>query len=297
MGKTSLLNRVLTYAARQNYHVVLLDFQQANKIILTDLDKLVRWFCVSIAIQLNLPPNLDDYWDENIGTKASSSVYLQSYVLKQIQNPIVIALEEVSTIFEDIAVTQDFFTLLRCWHEKAKVNPSWAKIRLVMMQSTDAYIPLSINQSPLNVGQGINLPPFSLEEVETLVRHHQLSLNSQEIGQLMQLLEGHPYLIRLSLYYLSQGKITLRELLETAATDRGIYSDHLHRLLWKLHQDQDLASAFRRVLLSPSPVQLEHQQGSKLKSLGLVTVNNEQYTLLCNLYRLYFSDRLIYLAH
>lgn len=291
-GKTSLLNRILAYAAAQNYHTVLLDFQQLDKSILSNLEVLLRWFCLSIARQLNLSPNLDEYWDEDIGVKASSTVYLQSYLLSVIENPIVIALEEVSEIFDHIALTQDFFTLLRSWHEKSKVNSTWAKMRLVMVQSTDTYIPININQSPLNVGLGINLPGFSVEEVQVLVKKHQLRLTPTQIGQLMELLEGHPYLIRLTLYHLSQRKITFTRLLETATTDVGIYSDHLHTLLWKLQQEQDLAKAFRQVLFSSSPVQLDYHQGFKLKYLGLVSLDNEQYTVSCNLYRLYFQERL-----
>ncbi|ACK71479.1 toll-interleukin receptor [Gloeothece citriformis PCC 7424] len=293
MGKTSLLNRILSYAVKQNYHTVLLDFQHTDKQILTNLDQLVHWFCLAIAKQLNLPPNLEEYWNEDFGIKASSSIYLEDYILRTIKEPIVIAIEEISAIFEEIGVTQDFLSLLRCWHEKAKVNPLWAKLRLVLVQSTDAYIPLNINQSPLNVGLGIHLPSFSLEEVETLVRHDQLSLSPQEMNQLMKLLGGHPYLIQLSLYYLSQKKLTVSELLETPLTDSGIYNDHLYCLYWKLQQAPHLMPPFQQVLLSPSPVPLEHHLGCQLKSLGLVTVNNGQYSVSCELYQRYFSDRLI----
>ncbi len=51
-------------------------------------------------------------------------------------------------------------------HEQGKNNPDWQRLRLIIVHSKEVYIPLNINQSPFNVGLGIELPEFNLEQVK-----------------------------------------------------------------------------------------------------------------------------------
>lgn len=157
IGKTSLMNRILVRALQQDYKTAFLDFQQAEETVLNNLNKLLRWFCASLARQLKLEPKLNEYWDEDLGSKMSCTLYVQEYLLESMSNPIVLALEEVSILFENAQISQEFLTLLRSWYERAKIDLRWQKLRLVLVQSTEVYVPLNINQSPFNVGLGIEL--------------------------------------------------------------------------------------------------------------------------------------------
>ena len=77
MGKTSLLYRILAHGKTLGYQTVNLDLNLADTFILSDVNKFLRWLCKSVSVQLNLDPNLDDYWDEEIGSKLSCSLYFQ----------------------------------------------------------------------------------------------------------------------------------------------------------------------------------------------------------------------------
>jgi hypothetical protein len=292
MGKTSLMNRILVHALQQDYKTALLDFQQAEETVLDDLNKLLRWFCANLTRQLKLELKLDEYWDEDLGSKMSCTLYVQEHLLESISNPIVLALEEVSVLFEKAQVAQEFLTLLRSWYERAKFAPIWQKLRLVLVQSTEVYVPLDINQSPFNVGLGIELEPLTPKQIRDLAQRHGLMLNADQVAQLMQLVAGHPYLVRLTLYYLARQELTLEELVKTAATDTGIYSAHLHRHLWNLQQHPELTAAFNRVLSTTEPVELEQVQAFKLQTMGLVNRQGNRVTVSCDLYRQYFSDRI-----
>jgi hypothetical protein len=292
MGKTSLMNRILVHAHQQGYKTALLDFQQAEESVLNDLNKLLRWFCASLTRQLKLEPKLDEYWDEDLGSKMSCTLYVQEYLLESISNPLVLALEKVSLLFERATVAQEFLTLLRSWYERAKVDPIWQQLRLVLVQSTEVYIPLDINQSPFNVGLGIELEPFTPQQIQDLAQRHGLILSVDQLAQLMQLLAGHPYLIRLMLYQLARQELTLEELVRTATTDTGIYSDHLHRHLRNLQQHPELLAAFSRVLSTTESVELDQVQGFKLQRMGLVNLQGNRVRISCDLYRIYFSDRI-----
>ncbi len=292
MGKTSLMNRMLIRAEGQAYKTASIDFQQAEESTLGDLNKLLRWFCTNLTRQLRLAPKLDEYWDEDLGSKMSCTLYIRDYLLESIPSPIVLAFDEVSALFEKTNVAGEFLTLLRSWHESAKVDELWQKLRLVLVQSTEVYLPLDINQSPFNVGLGIELKPLTPEQVRELAARHQLTISPDGLAQLMALVAGHPYLIRLTLYHLARGELSLNEILETAATETGIYRDHLHRHLWNLKQHPELAAAFNQVLQATEPIELEQVQGFKLYSMGLIDLQGNQVDVSCQLYRQYFRDRI-----
>ena len=217
MGKTSLMNRVLNYAQKNNYQTALIHFQQAELSTLTDLNKCLRWFCANLTRQLKLESKVNDYWDEEIGSKMSCNLYLQECILEEIDNPIVLALEEVNEIIEHPYIAKEFLSLLRFWHEKTKTDAIWQHLRLVMVHSTEIYIPLDINQSPLNVSLRVELEPFTLEQVMDLVQRHGLNFDVEKIDKLINLVAGHPYLVRLALYNIAKGEISFEQLVENAS--------------------------------------------------------------------------------
>ena len=157
MGKTSLMHRILTHVKQTEVHTVQIGLQRADSQVFTSLEKFLRWFCANVSRQLNLEIRLDDYWDEDIGSKVSCTLYLQEYLLEKIDAPVVLALDEVNRIFEYPEISRDFLPLLRSWYEDASELEIWQKLRLVVVHATEAYIPLDINQSPFNVGLPIRL--------------------------------------------------------------------------------------------------------------------------------------------
>lgn len=292
IGKTSLLNRVLAYAAQQNYQIVRMNLRKAEKTVFTNLNRFLRWFCLNVSRQLNLEPKLDDYWDEEIGSKVSCTGYFQAYLLDQLDTNLVISLDEIDTVFNYPDIAEDFLALLREWHEEAMIDESWRKLRLVIAHSTEVYISLNIHQSPFNVGLPLRLPPFNQQQVQTLVQVHGLTGKVEETQRLTVMVEGHPYLIRLALYHLARQDLTLGQLLQDAPTQAGIYSDYLRRCLGQLKQQPELAAALKQVVTNQSSVQLESVAVYQLDSMGLVHLKGDRVTPSCELYRQYFSTNL-----
>ncbi len=291
MGKTSLLLRILDYAQHQGYRTVSLNLEQVDQSILKDSDKFLRWLCTNIAHQLQLQARLDEYWDEDLGSKISSTLYLQGYLLEQIDTPLVLALDEVNQIFEHSPVAKDFLPLLRSWYEEGKRLDIWKKLRLIVVHSTEIYVPLQLNQSPFNVGLPVQLNHFSLDEVEQLAQRYEIEwVDASEARQLMDLVGGHPALVHTALYHLSHGEINLSQLLETAPTTTGIYSHHLQRHRVTLEKEPELASALHTVMNATEPVELELNAAYKLNSMGLIKQLGNKAITGCELYRQYFKN-------
>ncbi|AFY58668.1 hypothetical protein Riv7116_6326 [Rivularia sp. PCC 7116] len=293
MGKSSLLHRIIAHTQTNNYQTVYIDFQEADNIIFTSLDKFLRWLCANVTRQLRLPPKLDDYWDEDMGSKVSCKIYFEAYLLSQIDSPIVLALNEVNQIFEYPTIARDFLPMLRFWYEIAQQIETWQKLRMIVAHTTESYVPLHINQSPFNVGLAIALPYFTLEQVQDLAQRY--GLNWEDITytqQLMEMVGGHPYLINLALYYLCQEEMTLPELLQKSTTQTGIYSNHLRSHLLTLRQEPELSSALDKIINSDSSVEIDAIIAYKLESMGLIQLDGNLSRPSCKLYRLYFQENL-----
>lgn len=232
---------------------------------------------------------LEEYWDEDLGSKISCTSYIEDYLLESIDTPIVLALDEVSQIFEYPQLAKDFFPLLRSWYEEAKTLPIWQKLRLIVVHSTEIYVPLQLNQSPFNVGLPVQLTHFSLDEVQQLAQRYGLDwADGSEARQLMDMVWGHPALVHIAIYHLSRGEITLSQLLETAPTATGIYSHHLQRHWATLEKQPELAQALNTVLNAAEPVPLDPILAYKLSSVGLIKPSGNKALAGCELYRLRF---------
>jgi hypothetical protein len=257
---------------------------------LSDLNQFLRWLCANVARQLKLEPRLEEYWDEDLGSKISCTSYFQDYLLESIATPLVLALDEVSQVFEHPQVAKDFLPLLRSWYEEAKTLPIWQKLRLIVVHSTEIYVPLELNQSPFNVGLPIQLNTFSQEEVQQLAQRYGLDWSDgEETRQLMDMVGGHPALVQIALYHLSRGEVTLAELLETAPTATGVYNHHLQRHWVILQEQPELVYALQTVLSSTEPFTIELITAYKLSSMGLVKLNGNRANLSCQLYRRSFE--------
>jgi hypothetical protein len=288
MGKTSLIARILDYGSSQNYHTVRLSLHHAGTEVFASSSRFLRWFCSNVTQQLGLESRLNDYWDEDMGALINSTIYFQGYLLKELSNPIVLALDRVDQLFEYPEVASDFFVLLRSWYEETKDISVWQKLRVVMAHAVEVYIPLPTHRSPFNVGLAVELLSFNQEQVQDLALRHGLQLTQPELEQLMNLTGGFPYLIRLALYQSVRLKISVQTLLQDATRDTGIYQQHLQYQLWNLQQHPKLADAFQQVLTAP--IELEIEVAFKLKSLGLVHIIDSQATVSCELYREYFRN-------
>lgn len=294
MGKTSLMVRVLAYAQQQGWSTARLNLRMAGHPILQDLDQFLQWFCTSVTEELSLPNSFADYWQGSKLTPLPRCTdYLKRYVLTQLPANLVLGLDEVDQLFKYQDVAQDFFGMLRSWHEDGKEIPLLQKLHLILVHSREVYIPLSVDLSPFNVGTPVALSHFNQSGIEALIRRHYLDLSESDQEDLITLVGGHPYLLRMSLYLLARGWKTLAELLEEAPTDGDLFGDHLRRYLRYLRADQDLAEVFRQVIHAQQPIVIGDSEGFKLTSMGLVIYKGKRVAPTCDLYRRYFQDHLV----
>ncbi|SHG78087.1 AAA-like domain-containing protein [Ferrimonas marina] len=287
MGKRSLMLRVIDQAESEGFHLVKIDFLQADRAILTDLDRLLRWVCLQAASQLGLDVKLEDHWNELIGSKLSASNFLQQAVLAKLDQPMLLVINELNLVFDDDNVSRDFLPLLRSWHEESKHNTNMQKLRQMLVYSTEVYVQLDMNLSPFNVGLPIELKPFDGDQIAALASVYGFNWRndgnaSSPIQLLLTSLGGHPYLCQLTLYELanqadfmespSQG---LKQLLAGASAPGGLFSEFLQQLLQDYSANADAVSGFKK-LRSDQEDPLSRIEMYQLERLGLVSIQNGQ---------------------
>ncbi|MBW4684255.1 MAG: AAA-like domain-containing protein [Komarekiella atlantica HA4396-MV6] len=293
MGKSSLVLRLLAFAETQGYRTVNLNCSQIDSNCLTDLNRLLRCICWRVAKELGIAPNLNDRWDEEIGCKLSCSLYFQSYLLKYIQSPVVLVLNEVDRFFEYPHIAHEFFALLRSWYEEARHDSNWQKLRLVVVYSTEVYVSLDINRSPFNVGLPIRIPELTQQQVEDLASRHGLDwVSGNEATQLMSLVGGHPALIQIALYHLCYQGMTLEHLINEAIANGGIFRYHLWRHWVLLQEKPNLAKIYAGLVEAKQSIYLDPIDAYKLDGIGLISFEGDRIKPRCELYRAYFEKQL-----
>lgn len=291
MGKTSLMSRILYQGEKQGYQTGFINLWSRE--LFKNLDSFLESFCANVSLELGIEEKIDQYWKpQRYSSQTNCTNYFQSYLLKELKQPVILGLDEVDRIFQYSEIADEFLTMLRSWHEKGKNNETWQKLRLVISHSQEVYISLDVNKSPFNVGLPIDLNKFSLAQLQNLVKRHGLQWSDTEIKQLMGMIDGHPYLVRTALYHIATSDLTLEQFLEIAPTEEGLYEDHLYRHLLILEENKQLKSAMLKLVNSDEAVTLEPIYAFKLKSMGLAESRGNKVIPLCNLYRIYFSDRL-----
>lgn len=291
MGKSSLLMRVTQTAQRQGKRVAYLDFQEFETASLANADDFYPEFCALLSDELDLADQVDRYWQNKLGNTQRCTRYLERYVLKTLEQPLVLAMDEVERTF-DTPFRSDFFSMLRGWHNKRATKAIWKTLDLVLVTSTEPYQLIEdLNQSPFNVGQVLDLTDFTADQVADLNQRHGSPLVPSDLRCLMNLVHGHPYLVRKALYLVATGQYGADDLFNQADEDRGPFGDHLRHHLFRIYNQPELTNCFLQVV--------QHQRCPdegvffRLKGAGLVRRRQDGTVVpRCELYAQYFQQRL-----
>ena len=294
MGKSSLLMRVIQQALATGREAVYIDFQQFDQEVLSDADRFYPQFCQAIVEQLGLADGTAQAWAAGGGNNQLASRYVQNQVLRELNQPLLLAMDEVDRLFE-AAYRSDFFSMLRGWHNnRASPLPllrPWKQLDLALVTATEPYhLIANLNQSPFNVGEVIQLNDFSAEQVAELHQRHGAPLGAGTLAQLMELLHGHPYLVRRALYLVAGGQFTAEAVLAQAASDYGPFGDHLRYHLFRIVDHPALRAGLRQVIRSN---RCDDEKTSRLlTAAGLARQEGGAVMPRCPLYATYFGEHL-----
>lgn len=292
MGKTWMMGRVLEAAAQQGYRSAVVDLREANQETFGNVNQFLQWFCACVGDQLGVEQRPEDAWKAYLGASTNCTKYIDKFFLSSSEESLIIAIDNFDYIFQYPAIVADFCGLLRGWFEKVNTSKVWGKLRQIIVYSQEDYATLNINQSPFNVGLPIDLGELEPAAVIALSNAYGLQWSEAEINKLMAMIGGHPYLVQLAIERVLHHNLDLEELLRTAPTEEGIYRGYLYDRLQQLEGNPDLLAAMLKVVNSDDLTRLGSTETFRLDSMGLIKRRGNDISSRCDLYRLYFRDRL-----
>jgi hypothetical protein len=162
--------------------------------VLSAADRFYSQFCQVIAENLSLADGTAEAWAGGGGNNQLATRYVQNQVIKELNRPLVLAMDEVDRLFE-ADYRSDFFSMLRGWHNNhAAPLPllrPWKLLDLALVTATEPYhLIANFNQSTLNVGEVIQLGGFNAEQVAELHQRHGVPLGAGPMALLMELFHG-----------------------------------------------------------------------------------------------------------
>jgi hypothetical protein len=310
IGKTSVLQNILHTAKENGYLTIYLGFRGSiSPDSFTNPDGFFKWFCDQITRSLykelkkeinteDLSSNIERYWKNPYSNyKNKSTDYFQENLLSQISQPLVLGLDDVTVLYKNPRIADEFFELLRGWSEEAKGynNNNWRKLRLIlayakefeMVENSDIYL------SPFNTGLTIDSKEleFTPEQVLELANLHNLNYSNHQIEQLINLVGGHPFLIKMALSKISHQDISLKEFLDNPSQVAEI-REHLQYLWGLLQTKTDLKQIMSNIIYKTDLGNLDTTLVESLESMGLIKKLNGSFIPNCNLYLEYFKSLL-----
>jgi hypothetical protein len=290
MGKSSLLARAIAEAKKQHYRTLYFDFQRLGPEQLQSLDSLLRYIAQRWARDFKIDVKPDSVRYGRLSAQDNLTYFVQDAILDGSKPPVVLFLDEADQVF-GYPYRDQFFALMRAWHNSRAFDERWMRLSLVIAHSTEPHLWIQdINQSPFNVGFPIRLDDFDDGQVSELNdRHGRPLATTSDIWELMGLIGGQPYLVRQALFALVDSKMTLAHLKEVAANESGPFGDHLRRHIWSLAKDKGLKGALRKVLSGKQCSDEKHFQ--RLSAAGLILGETRAAAKIrCQLYAKYFKD-------
>jgi hypothetical protein len=290
MGKSSLLISYLAACRRTGKKTVLLDLASLfTDEDMADYSTFLMLLAQEMWEQLGQSPQAEP---PRLCSQREMIKYIERSLLDTIDGPVVIAFDETDRVLGH-AYQSDFFSMLRFWHnQRADQQTNWAKLGLALVISTEPYLFIKdVLRSPFNVGLNIGLRLFNETECQYLNRLYRARLTANELGQLMDLLNGHPHLTHLAFYALTgPTSMDFPTLLEKAAQRDGPFGAHLRALEYKLMDD-----AGRRLLAVMKQIVYDGKATSRddfyrLHGAGLVREDGVRIIPTNKLYARFFGD-------
>ncbi|MBF2048710.1 MAG: AAA-like domain-containing protein [Elainella sp. C42_A2020_010] len=219
MGKTSLTIQILNRVRQRGWKTLFLNMRLADISFGDDVNKFLSRFCAIVTHNLGLPNKVSSYWDDMFGSNYNCTCYFEQYLLKQTDQPVILALDDVEVLFQYPAIAQNFFGILRAWYEKAQYGDEaskiWQNLRFIIVYSSDAAVPINIHQSPFNVGFSIELTEFTPEQTLMMIQQYGLNWSSEQVRYLANFIGGHPFLLQKALSQIQYQQLTFEQFIET----------------------------------------------------------------------------------
>jgi hypothetical protein len=206
---------------------------------------------------------------------------IMSGLLASLGRPAVSLLIDGADRLLSVPFREDFFNLLQTWLKERIITDSpWRNVDIVVATSEEPWM------LGLRYFNEVQLSAFSLDDVRTLSQDYKTGMSEDQVGGIMRLLEGHPWLTDLCLKAASAGPVPdFGPEREPLASQLAYIQAQVEKLAEQLKVD--LEAAVREILETGKCS--DSRAFYQLRSLGIVGRSRKPVRFTCPLYRDYFK--------
>jgi ABC-type branched-subunit amino acid transport system substrate-binding protein len=316
MGKSSLRIRVRKQLEEEGFKCIVISLDSFGAEGVTRDDWYFS-FIKKIAESINFQPSeLLTWWQENKilpGTIIDRvRDFIEQILLKTNYQKVIILLDEIDSVLSLEFSTEDLFIFIRnCYNERAH-NPKYNRITFALLGvATPSQLIKDTNRTPFNIGEAIQLNPFSFEQSRRF---------AEGLGRKVTDIKIAEDVVREVLYWTGGQPFLTQKLCNIIADDESLVPDSLVKIQTWVHdlvkkyiienwEEQDnpqhLGRIRDRIINSKEPyrllkIYLELLQNKKLVAnktpeeselilSGLVTENHDSLNISNRIYKSVFD--------
>ncbi len=127
------------------------------------IDHLIESFVLDV--------DLEEWWEKNQLHSAATRFrkFIEEVLLVEVKENIVIFIDEIDSVLSLKFPTDDFFALIRAFHNQRVDNPEYNRLTFCLLGvASPTNLIKDKQRTPFNIGTAINLKGFQLHEVEPL---------------------------------------------------------------------------------------------------------------------------------
>jgi hypothetical protein len=161
-----------------------------------------QWYAsvaASLAKSFQIELNIRAWWRDrtHLSLVSRLSEFLETVLLVEIQQNIVIFIDEIDSLLSLDFPTDDFFALIRACYNKRAQKPSYKRLTFALLGvATPADLIADKNRTPFNIGRAIELKGFALHEAMPLMPGLKGNASQPEalLGEILIWTGGQPFL-------------------------------------------------------------------------------------------------------
>ncbi|MCC5663542.1 AAA-like domain-containing protein [Nostoc sp. CHAB 5784] len=184
MGKSSLRVQIMQRLLKEGIACAAIDITAIGTQEVTPQQwygGLIRILVNSFEISENF--NLRTWWQkrELLSPVQCWTEFIEQVLLKEISHNIIIFFDEIDSLLS-LNFKDDFFAVIRAFYNKRTEKPDYKRLTFVLLGvGTPSDLISDKNRTPFNIGQGIELTGFELDEVANLAKGLAQVGNSQAL--------------------------------------------------------------------------------------------------------------------
>ncbi|NEP11432.1 MAG: response regulator [Symploca sp. SIO2C1] len=306
MGKSSLRVQIMNKLQAEGFACAAIDISQIGNRQLTP----EQWYAGLIYIlgsSFNLLDQVDirSWWQEHdfLSPVHRLGEFINKVLLENISQNIIIFIDEIDSVVNLDFEIDDFFILIRSCFNKRADYPQYKRLSFVLLGvATPSQLIQEKTRTPFNIGQGIQLKGFQLNEIEPLLQGLIEKVNNPQavLTEVLSWTNGQPFLtqklckiIRNHSYDIPQISEVewIKNLVQTQIIDNWQTQDepeHFRTIRARLLSNKQhlvkLLELYRKILQGEEVVVADTPQQTELllsglvvKQQGLLRIHNRLY--------------------